>query len=100
MVEAAVVLPILILMILSLLLVMTFFFRDAAGSFSLQEKMTEKAAGEKWIFRTLSDREETLGEIRGLFQGRLSRTDSVTVYCMNEAMIVRLGEEYFEKDTG
>lgn len=91
-VEAAMVLPILILTILSLILLIVYYFSCLNTQVDLHRQMIKDAMYCETIFETKTKKEETSSEIGGIISMIMNKEIEGRVYMINEANLIRLGE--------
>lgn len=91
-VEAAMVLPILILTILSLILLMVYYFSCLNTQVDLHRQMIEDGMHVDTVFEIKTKKEETSSEIGGVISMIMSKEIEGRVYMINEANLIRLGE--------
>lgn len=91
-VEAAMVLPILILTILSLVLLIIYYFSCLNTQVDLHRQMIKESMYDKSIFEIQNKTKETSSEIGGVISIIMSKKIEGRIYIVNEADIIRAGE--------
>ncbi len=91
-VEAAMVLPILILTILSLILLIVYYFACLNVQVDLHRQMVQDAMHSKSIFEIKNKKEETSSEIGGVISMIMNKQIEGKIYMINEADIIRAGD--------
>ena len=91
-VEAVMVLPILILTILSLILLIVYYFSCLNTQVSLHKQLIQDAMYSKAIFEIENKTEETSSEIGGVVSMVMSKKLAGRIYRINEADLIRAGE--------
>ncbi len=91
-VEAAMVLPILILTILSLILLIVYYFACLNVQVDLHRQMVRDAMHSEPVFEIKNKKEETSSEIGGVISMIMSKQINGKIYMINEADIIRAGE--------
>ena len=91
MVEAAVVLPLLFLAVVSLIYLGMFFKDVFSGQLEVQRILLEEASVSGNLFSVISESNETSRASQGLFKGVFVRMYSQHLYVINEGIIVRSG---------
>lgn len=91
-VEAAMVLPILILTILSLILLIVYYFSCLNAQVDLHRQMVKDAMYSETVFEIQNKTKETSSEIGGVISMIMSKKLEGKIYMINEADIIRAGE--------
>lgn len=91
-VEAAMVLPVLILTILSMILLMLFFFTCLKNQTSMHQRMLDYSADSGKTFQLYKDHTETSRRSRGITAMLLHKDMEGRLYVINEADFIRAGE--------
>ena len=86
------VLPILILTILSLILLIVYYFACLDTQVNLHRQLVEDAMDSKAVFDIQNKTEETSSEIGGVISMIMSKKIEGRIYLINEADIIRAGE--------
>lgn len=90
-VEAALVLPIIILIMISIAAASAFCYRALVNQIELQSVLLKEAAASEALFEIKNIDNETSSHIQGLYDDTLSAGHSMTAYAVDEAGIIRLG---------
>lgn len=91
-IEAAVVLPLLILMAASLIGAGAFAYENFRDRCSAQKELLEEIDESRALYRKIEKNVETSSVITGAFAGKLKRNGSVYARAIDEAAIVRAGK--------
>lgn len=91
-VEAAIVLPVLILTILSLILLIIFFFSCLQEQAAIHEEMLSYAAKSDKLFQIYRENAETSKQSRGIVNSMLHKEIVSRIYVINEADLIRAGD--------
>lgn len=91
-VEAAMVLPILILTILSLILLLIYFFSCLSAQVKLHRQMTEESLASDAAFDTITKKTETSSEVGGAVDLLMRKETEGRLYVISGADMVRAGE--------
>ena len=91
-VEAAVVLPLLILVILSMIMTAVFLFRFELVQSEAHVDLAEKAAASKQIFGIKRGSASYSGRVRGAVSGGFSKERTSRMYVISQADAIMLGE--------
>ena len=92
MVEAAIVLPILILVILSLVLTTLFFYRTLETQVNLHMELTGRGIAGKQLYKVEKGTAGTELAIRGAFEDVFSSRCTGACYVINMAPLLRMGK--------
>ena len=92
MVEAAIVLPILILVILSLVLTTLFFYRTLETQVNLHMELTGRDIAGKQLYKVEKRTAGTELAIRGAFEDVFSSRCTGACYVINMAPLLRMGK--------
>lgn len=93
MVEAAIVLPILILVILSLVLTTLFFYRTLETQVNLHMELTGRGIAGKQLYKVEKGTAGTELAIRGAFEDVFSSRCTGASYVINMAPLLRMGKK-------
>ena len=93
-VEAAIVLPIFILIVLSLIGAMVFQFTAIQNESLVQRQLTDTIREDNSLVKRMSDSTGTTVETGGWYAGALSKDYSAYAYSIDEAKLVRLHGEF------
>ena len=91
MVEAAVVLPLLLLAVISLIYFGIFCHDVFREQLEVQQILLDSAEGDKSIFSIHSEDSLICGEAKGLFKGGFKKAYRQSLYVINEEMFIRGG---------
>lgn len=89
-VEAAIVIPVVILMILSMIILLLHFHKSMNAQTGLHEKLSGKAMKNDLIFSIKNDSQNIETVLKGISGGVLKREISVKCYMLNPADSIRL----------
>ena len=92
MVEAAIVLPILILVILSLVLTTLFFYRTLEAQVNLHMELTGRSITGNQLYKVEKGTTGTELEIRGAFNDVFASRRTGACYVINMAPLLRMGK--------
>lgn len=91
MVEAAIVLPVLILIILSMIWITLFFYRSLEAQVSMHRDLTRRSADSTKLFSIEKGSSSTQTEIHGFFRDTFGVEHSGSCYVINMAPLLRMG---------
>lgn len=91
-VEASIILPIIILTILSMIMLMVFFFACLSTQMSVHQKLINKALANKSIISISRCRETSERKVGGAISMLMEKEISSRCYLINEVTAIRLGE--------
>ena len=91
-VEASMVLPILILCILSMILLMSYFYAGLRKQVSLHEKNIDAGISSSSIFKVVKMQDENDAVLKGLSRLTLNKEIYSRYYAFNEVKSIRLKE--------
>lgn len=91
-VEAAMVLPVLILTILSMILLMLFFFSCLQDQTDMHRSMLARSAGSEKTFQVCRDSVRTSRHAGGIVDMLLRRDTAGRLYIIDEADFIRAGD--------
>ena len=91
-VEASIVLPIIILTILSMIMLMIFFFACLTTQMSVHQRLINKALKSDTILSISRSGETTGRKIGGVISMLMKKEISSRCYLINEVTAIRLGE--------
>lgn len=89
-VEAAIVIPVVILMILSMIILLLHFHKGMNAQTGLHEKLSGKAMKNDLIFSVENDSQNIETVLKGIIGGSLKREISGKCYMLNPADSIRL----------
>ncbi len=92
MVEAAMVLPILILVVFSLMLVMVWFYQVHQSQISLHKEMVCQMQDSQTVFRIQKRTRQNQVRLDGMVNHLLKTEAEYRIYCMKPAEWILLGE--------
>ena len=92
MVEAALVLPVVILTIISMLMLMVYFFSCLNNQVSLHSELIAKQCEEETVLKTIKNTTETSDRTGGLVSVLMHRKTEGRVYALRESRLIRTGE--------
>lgn len=90
--EAAIVLPLVILTILSMITVAVFLFRSELLQSKAHVELAQETASSKQIFGIKNRTVSSSGQARGIYKKQLKRDDSFRMYVIDQSDAVMLGE--------
>ncbi|MBQ1406849.1 MAG: hypothetical protein IIY88_01820 [Eubacterium sp.] len=91
-VEAAIVLPVLILSILSMLMLLIYEFSALTGQIDMHKKLTNDAVASKRTFHVLRETENASKDVSGIISIVLKKEIKAVCYEICEAKAMLLGE--------
>ena len=91
-VEAAIVMPLLILTILSMIMVAVILFRFQLDQQKAHVSLMREAAGSDKVFAVLRKGASASGNVKGTFSRAFSRSRSYRAYAISQADAIMLGE--------
>ena len=91
-VEAAIVLPLFILTMLSMITVAVYLFRYEIIQSKAHTELARKAAGSEQVFGIKTENASYSIRSRGLFSKALSKEKTLKMYVINQSEAVMLGE--------
>ncbi len=92
MIEAAIVIPLLLLAAISLIYLGLYFHEGFREQLAVQEILISETMDKKDVFNILWEEASISGESRGLFGGGFHREYKQRLYVINEELVVRAGE--------
>ena len=92
MIEAAIVLPLLLLAIISLISLGLYCHEAFKEQIAVQELLLLDAIGNNNLFSVLREDSQTSIVSRGLFKGAFYRSYKQRLYVINEELVLRAGE--------
>ena len=98
-VEAAIVIPVVILLILSMIIMLIYFYEGLHVQAKMHERLSQKAMNSKVIFHVENESKEVSTIMKGIGRGILRKEISGKCYMLNPSDAIRL-KKGFEKKTG
>lgn len=92
-VEATIVLPIIILTVLSMIMLLIYFFACLSTQMDVHGRLVDKALSSKVVMGVHKENGETGKDIGGVISVVMHRDFHSRCYLINEAAMIRLGEE-------
>ena len=92
MVEAAVVLPLLLLSIISVIYLGLFYYAAFSDQLEAQRSVLDEAEGSNALFSIVSGESDTSLSSRGLYVNGFHKSKSYRVYVINTELVIRGGE--------
>lgn len=97
-VEATIVLPVIILTILSMIMLLVFFFACLTTQMSVHQHLISKAVSAKTVIGVERYSKATSKHVGGVISILMKKDVSSSCYLINEVTAIRLGEAINEKD--
>jgi hypothetical protein len=97
MVEAAIVLPLLLLTVLSTILLVMYFYTALDNQVTTQRVVIESGMRSKALFRIITEEEHTETEMRGLVKQTMRKNYVAKHYVFNMGEAIRLGKRFTEE---
>ncbi|SFE56416.1 hypothetical protein SAMN02910327_01505 [Peptostreptococcaceae bacterium pGA-8] len=91
MIEGALILPLIILIIVSLIMVTVHFYRSAEKQFDIHTKVGEEYGDSASTLRIETVSIEHSSLIKGLFLGKLTEKEKNKCHILNEIQLMRIG---------
>lgn len=92
MVEAAIVIPIIILTFLSMIMLIIYFYSCLICHVDLEYELIKKERNSNAIFERLQETEDVSKKIGGAVLFFMRKEYDAEIYCLNETKMIRLGE--------
>ena len=92
MVEASIVLPILILTILSLILLILYYYACLSCQVELHEDLISDTENRKAVFKVVEKRETVSSEVGGVISMIMQKEIAASTYVIGPADMIRAGE--------
>lgn len=92
MVEAALVLPLLILTILSLILLILYYHTALQSQTELHSRLLAEAAESKAVYKRIEDSKRVSSEMGGIVSMVMKKEIDSSIYVLRPAAILRTGE--------
>lgn len=97
MVEAAMVLPLLLLSVLSTILLVLYFYASLDSQIHTQTKAIEKGLSSRAMFRIVQEETSTSVPLRGIVEKTMRREYRAKHYVINIGEAIRLGRKFTEE---
>lgn len=97
MVEASLVLPIIILTVLSLIMLIIYFYACLETQVRTHHSLIEYADNSQAIFLIKDKKEETSSKVGGIISIIMRRRRDSKIYVINETAVIRIGDFFDDK---
>lgn len=96
-IEAALVLPIVILTIISMLMLLIYFFSCLNSQVDLHRELLAEISRQDYTYRIIQNKKETSKKTGGLVNIILHKDCVAEVYVIRESFLIRAGENIYDK---